>query len=299
MGLDRTGPCPGKLGVELTGKEQERELEPVVSPLQVIGAVLRFYREKRGKTQDQVGAEISFGGSLISKVESGARKPSEEMADLCDGALDTGGAVGFLVRYLTRELGSVFQAGFLEYMEQEAEAVQIRLFQPGLIPGLLQTRAYASALLNTGTDVFAEAADTADERLAERMKRAELLTADDPPYVWAVIDEVSLRRRIGSDQDMAAQLDYLIDIAQLPNICLQVASLELGTRNSLFSPVTVLTMRDGSLLGYTEGYHMGLLERDHAKVERWLRAYTLLQVEAPSASASIEILRNIRQELYG
>ncbi|MFE0459244.1 helix-turn-helix domain-containing protein [Kitasatospora sp. NPDC058965] len=269
----------------------------MVSPLQVIGAVLRFYREKRGRTQDQLGAEIAFGGSLISKVENGARKPTEEMADLCDAALGTGGAVGFLVRYLTREWAAAFPAGFTDFVEKEAEAREIRTYQLSYLPGPLQTRAYASALFRGANAQFAEPVDTFEERLTLRMKRGERLRSEAPPFFWGVIDEAALRRQIGTTEEMVAQLDHLIEMAQLPHVCLQVATLDLGERNPLAGSLTLLTMPDGSQVGYTEALHLGILEHNHELMAQWLRAYTLLQVEALSATASLELIRTIRGEL--
>jgi hypothetical protein len=105
--------------------------------------------------------------------------------------------------------------------EHEQHAINLRIWQPSSLSGLLQTEAFAFALLRT----FPGAAATQiAERVAARMARQAILTRENPapPMAWFLVDEAALRRCIGSALIMAEQLDHLLTVAELPNVTIQV-----------------------------------------------------------------------------
>ena len=111
-------------------------------------------------------------------------------------------------------------AGFRSWGEYEDRAATLRVWSPVMIHGLLQTEAYARALLMTARG---DTDEVIAARLASRMERQRrVLHRDDPPTAWFVIDELSLYRRVGSPEIMAAQCARLADIARLPYVTMQV-----------------------------------------------------------------------------
>jgi hypothetical protein len=109
---------------------------------------------------------------------------------------------------------------FEAYVGLEAAASVIRTFELQFVHGLFQTEDYARAVIMLGPQ--AAPAWEIDNRVALRMKRQDLLTGADPPKVWSVMDETALRRPVGGPQVMRAQLHHLAEIAQLPQVTVQV-----------------------------------------------------------------------------
>lgn len=94
---------------------------------------------------------------------------------------------------------------------------------------------------------------------------------------------------------MAAQLDRLVEFAELPSTVLQVAPYDLGERRAFDLPVTLLTLADRSQIAYAESAQQGRLERDIRCVQPLLTAYHQLQAEALSQAASVAVFEQARK----
>jgi hypothetical protein len=108
---------------------------------------------------------------------------------------------------------------FRSWVEHEQQAATLRIWQLGVLSGLLQTEGYARAILTVEPGVTD---DDVSARLTARLARQAVLTRDDPPAAWFLVDEAALRRRVGSPDVMAAQLARLAGLARLPNLTIQV-----------------------------------------------------------------------------
>lgn len=133
-----------------------------------------------------------------------------------------GAAESFEREWQRIEHGVLLQ-GFPEYLDLEGRAAEIRLFEVGVVPGLLQTREYAQALADGAVDRGIITPEQADERVAFLMTRQAALLRDVPPVLIAVLDESCILRPVGSPDVMKAQLQYLIDFAAQPHTTLQLA----------------------------------------------------------------------------
>lgn len=198
---------------------------------------------------------------------------------------------------LWRELrnGALLE-GFPEYVGYEARAVEIRLYEIGVIPGLLQTPEYARVLADSAVRRDAITAEQAAERVAFLAERQATLVRPRPPLMLVVMDESCLRRQVGGSEVMRGQLQSLLDFAALPNTVLQVAHFGMGELRPFDLPVNVLTMPDRSLLSYAESAQRGHLERETRLVLPMLTAYHQLQGEALNQAASVAM---ISEELRG
>ncbi|WP_035845677.1 helix-turn-helix domain-containing protein [Kitasatospora azatica] len=280
---------------------RKNELDPSESPGSLFGGMLRMYRELRGLSQPQLAGRIPCDDSLVSRIESGTRAPKDGFAERCDEILETQGALAYLMPYVKRRQALIFREGYMDYVAEEAKATELKIYEIACVPGLLQTPAYARAMLEAGASrgsQLQEGPDTVEERLALRLDRQQILTCESPAFAFFVIDESALMRPVGGRKVMGEQLDHLVATAQLPNIALQVAPLSLGERLPLWRKLNLLSLPDSSLIGYSESLHQGSLVRDQATVRHWQREYALLQIAALSEDASLDVIRKARQDLY-
>ncbi len=190
------------------------------NPALHFGRELQRARIAAGLTLADLGRAMGYHKSQVSRVERGVRAPTEKFAQMCDLAFP-GRAGWFLRFYRDSRQWSAMPPWFRNWIEHEQRAVNLRIWQPSSLSGLLQTEGYALALLRTFPGATA---DQVAERLAARMARQAILTREMPaaPMVWFLIDEAALRRRTGSPLIMAGQLERLLTVAALPNVTVQV-----------------------------------------------------------------------------
>ncbi|MGX2996497.1 helix-turn-helix domain-containing protein [Streptomyces sp. JNUCC 64] len=266
-----------------------KELDPETSPQAAYGARLRSLRDDRGWTQEELGERAGCSGAHISAVETGRRPPTLKFSKNLDRALGTRNAT-FENRWLELRKGSML-AGFPQYTGHEARAVEIRVYEIGVIPGLLQTPEYSQALAASAVQRGSITPVQAEERLSYLAERQESLTRLRPPMVYVVMDESCVRQQVGSPEIMAAQLERLEEFAALPNTMLQVAPFEMGERRPFDLPLYLLSMADRSMYAYAESQLQGFFEQESEFVLPLLTAYHQLQGEALSQGASMALIR--------
>ncbi|MEU9578173.1 helix-turn-helix domain-containing protein [Streptomyces chilikensis] len=272
-----------------------KELNPESSPAAAFGARLRTVREARGWKQEDLAARMEYSSTHISSVETGRKFPTLRFSRSADRAFGiTDGAETF--ERLSRELrhGSLLE-GFPEFVAYEGRAVEIRLYEVGVIPGLLQTREYAAVLARSAVGRGAISPEQADERVSLVAERQGALDRRNRPLVFVVLDESCIRRPIGDPAVMAAQFDHLLAFAELPNTVLQVAEFTMGHRRPFNLPITILTLPDRALMSYAESAQRGHLERESTSVLPVLTAYHQLQAEALSQAESVALISQLRK----
>ncbi|MFI1179091.1 helix-turn-helix domain-containing protein [Streptomyces sp. NPDC020799] len=267
-------------------------LDPEGSPAARFGQRLRVLRDERGWTQDELGERMGFSGTHISAVETGRRPPTPRFSKSADRALGTGDR---LERQSRAVRHTALIEGFPEYVAHEARAAEIRLYEVGVIPGLLQTPEYAATLEADAVRREAITPEQADERVDLVVSRQAALVRSSSPLIFAVLDEGCIRRPMGSLAVMDAQFERLLEFAEMPNTVLQVAPFSMGARRPFSLPVTVLTMPDRSLMSYAESTHRGHLEKERVFVLSVLAAYHQLQADALSQAESVALIKQVRK----
>ncbi|MEU4199578.1 helix-turn-helix transcriptional regulator [Streptomyces sp. NPDC045470] len=269
-----------------------KELDPDHSPAARFGVRLRTLRDERGWTQEELADRLGYSGTHISAIENGRRPPTSRFAARADKVLGSGGR-------LERQGRSVRQPalldGFPEYVGHEGRAAEIRLYEVGVIPGLLQTPEYATALAESHVKRGAITAEQAEERVTLVAQRQAAQVRTPSPQIFVVLDESCIRRPIGGPRVMDAQWDRLVEFADLPNTVLQVAPFDMGERRPLNLPLYVLTLPDRKLVSYAESAQRGHLERDMTSVLPMLAAYHQLQAEALSQASSLALIEQQRK----
>ncbi|MCX4664238.1 helix-turn-helix domain-containing protein [Streptomyces uncialis] len=267
-----------------------KELDPESSPRAAFGARLRSSREARGWKQEDLSLHMGISSGHISGVETTRKMPSlrfAKAADMAFGVTDT--AATFERQWREMHQGSLLE-GFPEYVGYEGRAVEIRLYEIGIIPGLLQTPEYARVLADSAIRRGSITPEQASERVKFLAERQAALTRPRPPMLLVVMDESCIRRPIGGPEVMRAQLDRLVEVAALPNTMLQIAPFEMGELRPFDLPVNLLTLPDRSLIAYAESQAQGHLERETTSVLHMLTAYHQLQAEAVSQAASVDMI---------
>ncbi|MGW2545124.1 helix-turn-helix domain-containing protein [Kitasatospora sp. NPDC001574] len=272
------------------------ELDPEASPAAGFGAFLRRSREQRGWTQDYLAGLIGCTSSHISALENGRRKPTHRIATALDRSFGTSPDEVFRQRASDVKFPALL-AGFSEFVTQEGRAIELRLFELGIVPGLLQTSEYAAAIAAGAVRRRSVTQDQADERVRVLIGRQARILRDPPPLVHVVMDESCIHRIVGGQAVMGEQLDRLLAFADEPTNRLQLAPFGLGEDRAFDLPVSILTLPDRSLTSYAESALRGYLERDTDAVQAWLTAYYQLQTHALSQADSLAMIRERRRTL--
>ncbi|WP_405584483.1 helix-turn-helix domain-containing protein [Streptomyces sp. NBC_01190] len=272
-----------------------KELNPESSPRAAYGARLRRWREDRGWNQEEFAAAAACSSQHISAVETGRKPPTLPFCRKVDLAFGTANSVDSFEReWHEMRRGSLLE-GFPEYVAHEGRASEIRVFEIGIVPGLLQTPDYAWVLANSAVKRGAITPEQADERVSFLAERQAALLRAQPPMLFVTMDESCIRRPVGGAAVMDAQLARLVEFAELPNSLLQVAPYGIGERRTFDLPVYLLTLPDRSVVSYAESQAQGHLDRVSASVLPMLTAYHQLQAEALSQADTVAMITEVRK----
>ncbi|MER0243868.1 helix-turn-helix transcriptional regulator [Streptomyces sp. HSW2009] len=269
-----------------------KDLDPEGSPSARFGLLVRRMRDERGWTQDELGERAGCSGTHISAVETGRRPPTLRFARGLDKAMGTG---DLFERHSKAVRHTTLIEGFPACVAHEGRAAEIRLFEIGIIPGLLQTPAYARAIAEGHVRRGAITPEQADDRVAFLDRRQAKIRRPNPPTVMVVMDESCIYRAIGSKEVMSEQLDHLATFATLPNTMLQIAPYSMGELRPFNLPVTLLTLQDRNMVAYAESQAQGHLEREAGLVMATLSDYHQLQAESLSQADSVALINQLRK----
>jgi len=273
----------------------------------ILARQLQALREKAGMSYEQAAEAIYASPWTVRRMEraEGGLKPlSVKGLLLAYGITDVREIDAFLA--LARDASTpgwwhsyndVLPAWFRTSVGLEEAAIVIRGYEPQCVPGLLQTEDYSRALITIG---FPDAAAGETERLVRaRMTRQQILTREDPPQLWMVIDEVVLRRPLASRAVMRAQLDKLDEATALPNVTLQVLPFVTGPHPAMYGMFHVFRFPAQELpdIVYGESMTSAFYLDKPGDVTAYLEVLDRLCAQAAPAENTASILRDIRKEI--
>ncbi|WP_406464244.1 helix-turn-helix domain-containing protein [Streptomyces sp. NBC_01622] len=285
--------------------------EPAPTLLKMlVGVQLAGIREDFGLSQDQAARSVGFSAPKLSRIESGkGRRPpaeadvrallelyktDEHEAQVLLQLLRRAGEPGWWQRYDKRLMPEWFD----RLVGLQEAATTIRTFEIQYVPGLLQTAAYTRAVVERGLPT----APTREvqRRIELRTRRRELLERADAPQLWAIIDESVLLRVLGGREVMREQLQHLIDMAQLPQVTVQIVPLDVTNASAPAIPVTYL--RFGGLdlpdVVYLEHIKSAAFLEDRDETEEYRLALDRLGDEALNPRESLVRLRDTMEQRY-
>ncbi|MFF0410123.1 helix-turn-helix domain-containing protein [Kitasatospora sp. NPDC004745] len=273
----------------------------------MLGSQLRKLREARGVSREEAGYSIRASESKISRMELGRVGFKErDVADLLtlygvDAEQERATVLG-LVRDANatswwHEYGDVLPPWFQNYVGLEEAVAEIRSYEVQFVHGLLQTPAYARAVIAAGGHVTEPA--EIERRVEVRLRRQELLTGDHAPRLLAVLDEAALRRPWGGPELMRNQIDRLLELGELPNVRLQVLPLGCAGLSAEGGAFTVLGFAEPELADvvYLEQFTTALYLDKPAEVSEYRHAMDGLAADSLSPELTRELLHSVRQEL--
>ncbi|WP_329338016.1 helix-turn-helix domain-containing protein [Streptomyces sp. NBC_00663] len=269
-----------------------------------LGQELRRLRELKGMTAEEVAERLLVSQSKISRLENGRRSISQrDVRDLCGVyEVEDHRIVDSLMQMAkdSRQQGWWHSFGdipYSVYIGLETDAASLRVYDPQVVPGLLQTRTYAESLISgalpeaTPTDI--------DKRVQVRLRRQERISAaDNPLRLWAVLDEATLRREVGNRQVMIEQLEHLIEMSQLPHVTVQLIPFTMGAHPGVSGQYAILEFPDAadSSVVYIEGVTSDLYLEKAQDVQKYSVMYEHLRAQALNADQSREFIAKVAKD---
>jgi transcriptional regulator with XRE-family HTH domain len=255
------------------------------NPARYFGRQVHRARRAAGWTLPEFGQRMGYDPGQISRVENGKRPPTELFAQMCDRAFPERGG-WFSEFYAESRTWIATPPWFRSWVEHEQRATILRIWQPGVLSGLLQTEDYARAILAVEPGVTH---DEVSARLNARLARQAMLTRDDPLRAWFLVDEAALRRCVGSPEVMAAQIAHLAGVARLPNVTVQVVA---NTAHAGLLGGFALTER----AAYVETAVAGQVFEDAEIMASLLIRFDTLRNEAFRGSESLALIERMCEE---
>jgi transcriptional regulator with XRE-family HTH domain len=269
-----------------------------------LGQELRRLRELKGMTAEEVAERLLVSQSKISRLENGRRSISQrDVRDLC-GVYEVQDQR--IVESLMQMAKDSRQQGWWHafgdipysvYIGLETDAESLRVYEPQIITGLLQTRSYAEAIIRGGSPETSDA--EIDKRVQVRLRRQDRITAENEPLrLWVVLDEAALHRVVGNRQVMREQLEHVAEMSQLPHITVQVLPFEVGAHPGLNGQYSILEFADAadSSVVYIEGVTSDLYLEKAPDVQKYTVMYEHLRAQALNVEQSRQRIEDLAKD---
>lgn len=239
-----------------------------------------------GMNGRQLADAINVAPSTVSQWINGKRSPHTDDARRIDQALSTNG-------YLTRQLEEwvtreVAHEWLDKWMTVELEASSLLSFQTTVIPGLLQTEDYATAVLKAGE----QPPKNIDEKVRIRLKRQKEVLEENPPQIIAVLDESCILRPIGGPKVMAEQLRHLVELSKRDEVIIQIVLMDKGAYSGLNGPLVIASV-NGREIAYLDNSLWGEVVENPGQVANARRKWESLRSKALDEEASIQLITEV------
>ncbi len=264
---------------------------------------LKKLREQSALTCAQVGQALDWSGSKVNRMETGSGRVQPSDIDALCRFYGTSDELREFLKSLARQAkvrgwwqvhGSGVPEWFNIYIGLEQDASTLRQYQCELVPGLMQTTAYASELHKTGAHMSPQDIERA---VRVRMERQTMLTRPSSPDAWFIMSECTLRNVIGDRALMREQLERVLEAAELPSVTLQVLPFDSGTypATGSFTMLGFPDQEDPAIV-YRDGITDAMyLEGEH-HVREYTRAFDGLRAAALSPQRSHQLINCILKE---
>ncbi|MDQ0406146.1 MULTISPECIES: helix-turn-helix transcriptional regulator [unclassified Streptomyces] len=230
--------------VDEPGWEVDPNDDWALAVIATVGRQLKLRREAAGMRAADFAVAVGYGEDLVYKVEGGKRIPRLDYLDTADRVLDAGGLISAMKEDVRRVR---YPKKVRDLAQMEARAVELQLYDPLHIHGLLQTPEYSRALLSMRRPTYA--ADEIERFIAARVARKAIFDREPAPELGFILEEWTLRRPLGGRQTLRDQLAHLLEVSGLPSIELQVMPMDREEHAGVDGGIEVLKFADGSAVG--------------------------------------------------
>jgi transcriptional regulator with XRE-family HTH domain len=266
-----------------------------ITGVQAFAAELRAQREAAGLTQAQLAKLMGYSESVVAKLETCRTIPSPQHAAQADEALRTPGTFR---RSRQSMLNRSYESWVRALLELEDRATVLRWWEPLVVPGLLQTEAYARAIIRAGRPGDSDA--EVEQMVIARISRQAIWDRKDPPppMLFAVLGEAILRQRVGDARIMRDQLGHLADMAANPRVTVQVLPFGAAAHPGLLGPFLVASFDSDRDSAYLDNALDGQVTERRHQVGRITLLYDSLRSVALSPGASTELIMKVADETW-
>lgn len=303
---DVTGGRPDAVDRTAEGAWNGAAASPAV-PRMVLGTRLRRLREAQYISRQEAAEAIRVTVGRIEEMEQGrsdfAQRDVTDLLTIYGVVDDSERAVMAALAHQANTPGwwQSYQGAVPEwlhtYIGLEQAASVIRTYEVQFVPGLLQTREYARAVVELAHDDAPEA--EIQHRVSLRMRRQQTLFGPRAPHLWAVVDEAALRRPVGGVDTMRAQLRHLQAMNDLPHVTVQVMPFTAGGHAAAGGPITLLRLPESELpdVVYLEQLNSAHYFEDAADIEFYRRVTDRLVTSARPPSETPTLLHTLLTDL--
>lgn len=269
--------------------------------LRRLAAELRQLRAAAGMTREEVAEQTKINTATLYRIEAAKAKPqvrtlvallaaygaSEEQANELQALLRESGERGWL------NPAQDLPEPYSHYISFEREAAALHNYESLFVPGLLQTEEYARSVIRGVLPTATK--DQVEHRVEARMQRQAVL---ERLSLWAVVDEAALRRLVGSPATMRSQLQRLHDVAEEPNVTLQVVPYHAGAHPGMPGSFVIMRFEEPNTdLIYIDSMAGDLFLEEPPEVERYKMVFDHLRAMAASPEATRRMVAKIKEEL--
>ncbi|MFE6855207.1 helix-turn-helix domain-containing protein [Streptomyces sp. NPDC057674] len=271
--------------------EVHGDSEPEASDsLKAFGEVVKAFRKRAGLTQERFAPMVGYSVPTVASIEQGRRLPPVAFVDRAEEVLDAFGAIRGAAKHVARKPG--LAKWFRHWAKLELTAATLYTYENRLVPGLLQTPAYAKTLFEKQIPALGD--EEIESKLVARVERKKLLTERPHTIYSFIVEEHVLRRQVGGPEVMREQAAHILDICARRNIDFQIMPQTRGHHSGLDGPMRLLETPENKWYAYCEGQENGLLIPDPKVVSILQKRYARMRAQALSFEESVSLLREMR-----
>ncbi|WP_240436104.1 helix-turn-helix transcriptional regulator [Streptomyces sp. CC0208] len=261
--------------------------------MRTFGAVLQALREHSGLSREEFGDLVGFSKHTVASVELGRRMPDLVLVERGEEATGNTGALRKSFPKLARQPG--LPAWFRQWAGLEAGAITLYTYECRLIPGLLQTEAYARQLFTNQLPPLDD--DQIEAQWVARAERQRLLRERPNTAFGFILEEHLFRRHTGGVEVTAKLIDHVLELAELRNVEIQIMPTEQENHAGLDGPMQLLETPRTQWFAYCEGQRAGLLISDPNEVSVLQRRYARMRSQALTLNDSVSLLQRMRGDV--
>ncbi|MCF3962885.1 helix-turn-helix domain-containing protein [Streptomyces fuscigenes] len=262
------------------------------SAAKMVGAQLATFRRSAGYTQESLAERAAIGVDTIASIEQGRRVLKPDQAELLDELLDTRGALGAAVAHMPEiDLNPLYA---MQFLDLESTALTISAYENQVVPGLLQTEAYARAVFGNRMPAYDE--DQLAMQTTARLDRQGILRRRNPPTISFVIWEPVLSLRLGTDGEHGDQIRHLRKMADLPCLTLQVMPLGARQHASLSGTFVLFETTEHRHFAYCEIVGSAKIYDAPGDVSMLAQKYAMLRTQALNVEDSKALLDRLGEQ---
>ncbi|MEU0191274.1 helix-turn-helix transcriptional regulator [Streptomyces afghaniensis] len=273
------------------GWEVDPDDEWGVAVIATVGRQLKLRREAVGMRAAEFGTAVGYGEDMVYKIEGGKRIPRQDYLVRADEVLGAGGLIAATWEDVKRVR---YPKSVRALAELEGKAVELGVYVGLSIHGLLQTPEHARALFEAWQPPYSE--EEVEHLVAARMARKSIFERSPAPALSFVLEEATLRRRVGGTMVWRQQLEHLLEVARLRNVTLQVMPLSSEAHPGLDGRIEVLKFADGTAVGRSDGAFSGRPTSDPKHLRILELRYGTIRAQALTPGESLAFIEQVLGE---